>query len=350
MRIDLISWDNGYDWDKVIMNLGKEDEKKIKLPTFSYRPRKSDYIKITNHDLSSLDNLALEFEGDIYYFGNKAMKEMGSKGGSKKIRDDKFKDKIELLKLAVAVEHMIGIDLKDDTIVIDNLAVGLNIGAFPNYVEEIEDHYKGMRIHYKTPQGIDRTIRINNCYCYIQGPAALSNESLDYEGRAIEDKYDNKTYGIIDIGGKTVDGLVFSKGEPIAETIIKMDLGTTQAFEDVSRETGIPINKVQECYFNNEFDVYYDNEKADEDGYHHLKDKFEIAFDELADKIVDEITFKWSNFINLMEFVLTFGGGAESLNEPLNNKISKRIKVADDAQFANVKGYYKECKRDIREV
>lgn len=350
MFLNLVAWDNGYDWDKIVINLGQDDEQQLKIPTFTYRPKKSDYIKISNFDLSNLDNLALEADGDIFYFGKNAMKNMGNSGGSKKIKDDKFKDKIELLKLAVAIEHLVGQGSPDETIVIDNLAVGLNIGAFPLYAEELEDYYKGMRVRYTTPQGINRKIIINSCYCYIQGIAALNNETLDAQGRAVEDKYETKTYGTIDIGGKTIDGLVFSKGEPVAETIIKLDLGTTQAFEDVSRETGVPINIIQEAYFNQDYKIYYDNDKADSDGYHYLENKFKTAFAELADRIVDEITFKWSNFINLMEFVLLFGGGANSLDDPIANRLGKRIKVANDPQFANVKGYYKECQRDLKEI
>lgn len=329
--IDVIGWDNGFDFEKIVLA-----NKKVKFPSVIHQPILEDFVDVNSSPNFSLEEMLMQFKGEEYFIGEKAIQQSGS-GGDRKFSDEKFKERSEIVKLLAGIELLIA-DEDYEGVRIQNLALGLNIKAFREYKEEIEKIYTARWFEYLVPSGDGykkRKIYVSKATCFAQGVGAFYDELLDLEGQPVNGDLLDSRYGLIDIGGKTVDGFIADSTDVIRDTVINLKQGTTNAFKRASaRLDNIPFNLIQEAYLQDKTKVYYD-------GNYDIVEPCSREFKRLASDIYDRIQVTWSDHLARMEFVMLCGGGAFALKDHLEELFNKRVIVIADPQFSNARGYYK---------
>ncbi len=327
--LDIVGWDNGFGYEKIVT-----ENKKIHYPSVIHQPVLNNFLDINADTVFSKENMLVNYRGNDYYVGNKAIQQ-SSTGGNSKFNNDKFKDNSELIKLLAGIELIVE---NTDEIKIETLALGLpNVTNFKKLKKEIIDTYTGRKIKYSITGRGERELYIDQVVCFPQGIGAFYDEILDMEGNYVKKEMLNARYGLIDIGVKTVDVFVAEGTDVIRDTVFNMQKGVINAFKLVAAKQDVPFSIIQENYINGKDRVYYNGE-------HYIKNDCERAFEQLARNIFDEIQINWFEHMNRVEFILLCGGGAVSLKEYLEDLFSKRIIMIDDPQFSNSRGYYKLTK------
>ncbi|OCL28626.1 hypothetical protein U472_00270 [Orenia metallireducens] len=327
--VPVLGWDNGFDFEKF-----EAGENKVKFVSRTYQPRK-DKVFDLGKSIFNPDNMVVELDGNIYYVGAKADKQAAD-SSDRKFRDEKFKEDTELVKLLAGIELLFGDEI-DGKIRIEQLGLGLNVGAFKKYKDEIVELYNNRTIKYQAG-GKERELYIDSVSCYPQGIASFYDELLDMEGNMKNDNLATARYGLIDIGGRTVDAFVADGIDVITDSVINLKEGTTNAFKIASSALDdIPFGIIQEDYLKGNDKTFYNKE-------YDIKKPCEDAFRELAEKIYDEVQLAWDDYMPRVQFIILCGGGAQSLRKDLNDLFDKDITVISDAQFSNARGYYKLTK------
>lgn len=327
--LDIVGWDNGFGYEKIITA-----DNKVKYPSVIHQPLLNNFLDINADTVFSKDNMLINYKGNDYYVGNKAIQQSSS-GGSSKFNNDKFKEDSELVKFLAGLELMVN---NTKEIKIENLALGLpNVSNFRKLKKEIIDTYSGRKFKYSVVGRGEREVFIDQVVCFPQGIGAFYDEILDMQGNYVKKEMLNARYGLIDIGVKTVDVFIAEGTDVIRDTVFNMQKGVVNAFKQVAAKLGVPFNIIQENYIKGNDRIYYDGE-------HFIKNDCDMAFKNLAHTIYDEIQINWSEHMSRVEFILLCGGGSVSLKEKLEDLFSKKIIMIDDPQFSNSRGYYKLTK------
>lgn len=97
-----------------------------------------------------------------------------------------------------------------------NLMVALPLQYYLN--REYRERYRAGMIkdHRGIVDGQDRSVKVLDCQVYAEGAAAY----LNYKKR-----FSDKTVGILDFGGNTINCMVFDHGKLVKDTISTLDLG-----------------------------------------------------------------------------------------------------------------------------
>jgi hypothetical protein len=326
--LECVGWDNGYDSDKLML----ERENVVVFPSVSYMPRKNRDILIDEDNTLTLDKISLEYNGKLYFLGNYAINQSGQ-GGSRNFELDKFKDDTEVAKL------LAGIALYSDEkkIEIGRLVGGLSIRSYYDFRESFINHYRDKVFHF-TANGEERTVVINDVMCIPQGIGAYYNEILAFGGKIKNHDLLNERYGIVDIGGNTVDAFAGEGMSPIKGTDVGLGIGLSDAFKAV--ESDVPHNIIQYHYLNGK-----DSFKYVRKTYDNIQTRCDEQFKLLAEEIYTKILSKWNRHLDNVHKIILTGGGAKAVGGYLKKKFMERgnrdVELMKDPQVSNVKGYYK---------
>lgn len=320
---NVLGWDNGFDHEKFYSDSGD----KVKFQGITYSPSKES-IGLDSNEFD-VDNMLLKHNNKDYYVGKEAIRQGASSSG-RKFNDQKFKNESEIIKLIAGIELLS--ETKED-IKINNLIVGLNIGAYKENKEEFEKEYSGKDIYYFVGDE-GRNVYIENVECFPQGVASLYDELLDDEGNVFNDALFDSRIGVIDIGGKTVDACVFEDTQIIRDSLVSIDQGTTRAFKKAGDRLGVPADNLEHDYLLGKEETYYKGDAIP------LEPVITDEFESLAQEIYDKIQFNWTDEDRL-EMIILCGGGAATIKKHLDSLFNEDLSMTNDPQFSNVRGYVK---------
>ena len=345
--------DVGYDFVKVVK--GSRGEDKLMYPsvvTVAGASVIGDYF----HDKRfSADNMLIEFEGNNYYIGSAAEE----RGGERSFVQDKFMNPKELAKFLggvyyAALEEAV-FDENDQDIYydvnrwprevnIERLVVGLDIDTFYRFKDDYRMLFQGKSFDVKVA-GMKNlvSLNINNVNVIAQGIGAYWNEVLDFTGSQKSGNTNtninisNGKYGVVDIGGLTIDFFIAKSSDIFKETVSGSNLGLYNAFNDVAKsyEEEIPVRKIEDAFIKGSNKFYHNRERT-------LGNKLEVAFASLADSVYEKIVSKWNRHIQDIRDIYLCGGGANALKPYFDDSFQhKNIEMFKDQQYSNALGYYK---------
>lgn len=214
-----------------------------------------------------------------------------------------------------------------------------------NYILSYQDQLKNIlagehhfSIHIKgKPE--ERQITVNDIKIVPQPFGTLFNLVLDNNGEIADQEMTNKIVGICDIGFKTADFVVADSLEFVDRLSSSSNSGMVSAYEIIAAMIRSRY-KIDKKDF--ELDQIVKNKSIKIAGVNHdISDIVSEAYFNLAAKIKTELDSLW-DYRELDAIILT-GGGGESLSEYLIPKFNNMMLV-QDAQFANVKGFFKLAK------
>ncbi|MFO7819292.1 MAG: ParM/StbA family protein [Halanaerobacter sp.] len=332
---DVVGFDNGYDYVKLV--LGQGAGKRTYFPSVTYK-QENDFSIFNINDLSGSakfkkNKMNVTVNGKKYYIGDYAV-EQDARGGEKNFSYNKFKEDSELAKLLAGISLF----TTEDKIVINNLILGLNVEKYQEYKDEIVNTFKNKSFQYKLPsKKTDNVVRIKNVICVPQGMGAYYDQILDINGRPSKNKLANSRFGLIDIGGKTIDAFISKGTEPIIGTDIGTDFGMADAFKEISNnlEVDVPYNLIARNYIQGQNKVFWRGEDREFDEFTGEE------FNNFAHKVHELIIDEWEQQLARIRTILLCGGGAKILRDYLPDIFEVDIKVLDNAQFSNTSGYYK---------
>jgi len=333
---DVFSWDNGYASDNFVVGGSKEE--RLVFPSVTYQPNsKNSIFNITNGSMGFIrDRMILQHEGDEYFIGDYAIEQDGE-AGDRKLVKDKFKQKTELIKLLAGAALLAP---GEEVIKIKKLMVGLTIGTYRKYKDEIVNQYENKTFRYKVPTlengSREVILDIEEVICIPQGVGAFYDLLLDFKGQPANGELLQTRYGLIDIGGKTVDAFISQGDNPIRDSVTALSKGTSDSFKQVGEELdNAPYNLIEKAYLSGREEVFWSG------NYHQITEKCKDSLRNLAHDIYNEVEVKWARQIDRVEFILVCGGGAEALTKYLKELFSVKVDKVSNPQFANANGYFK---------
>jgi len=323
-----IAWDNGYDTEKIMIDV---DEISL-FPSVSYIPVSNRNVVLNEDEEIQSDKIVIEYEGTEYFLGNYAITQDGQ-GGDRNFEIDKFKDNTEVAKLLAGLSLL----SNDDTIEVGKLVSGLSIRDYHALKEELEHFYNDKLFKFKV-NGKGRKVIINDVLCIPQGIGSYYDNILTYSGEVRKNELLDSRYGLIDIGGNTVDMFIGEGVEPRKATDFGLNIGLSDVFKNVF--PSIPYNKVQYYYLQGK-----DNIKYGKTTYTKLQSKVDDKFQTLAEQIYKKVISSWNRMIDDVETIVLTGGGAVTIGDYLKKKFvnrkNKNVVIVKDPQVSNVRGYYK---------
>ncbi|MGM0369187.1 MAG: hypothetical protein ACQEP9_02055 [Bacillota bacterium] len=332
---DVVGFDNGYDYVKLVLGTGKGH--RILFPSVTHKQEKDFSIfnidNISGSSKFKKNKMSLTVDGEKYYVGKYAV-EQDAMGGDKNFSDKKFEDKSELAKLLAGISLF----TTEEEIVINNLVLGLNVEKYHEYKQEMVNAFKNKSFNYKLPnKDVHNKLTIKNVICVPQGIGAYYDQILDMKGRPSQSDLANSRFGLIDIGGKTVDAFISQGTEPIIGTDIGTDFGMSDAFKQVSQDlkVDVPYNLISENYIQGKDEVFWRGEDRK------IKDLVEKSFKDFAKRIHELIIGEWDQQLARIRTILLCGGGAKFLGDDLPQLFDIDVKLLQNSQFSNTNGYYK---------
>ncbi|QTA78679.1 Uncharacterized protein dnl_09080 [Desulfonema limicola] len=297
MKKIIAGMDIGFGQAKVCLKNGDESIKTICFPRI-FAEAGRDNRGLNNHSVYGI-------EGERFYVGEEALAYQDS--FIRRDFRDYVKDKTYWLCIGKALIDT-GIFNGDDNIRINRLILGLAPGHF--YPENIS-HMKKTAL-----SGIE--FSYNNKICRFsakevkilpQGSGAFFSETLTDKGLIQEKNGYKKLHGILDVGYRTTDFVLFEKGQFIGEK------------EELSEDTGMRtvLEKLQ-----SHIRQKYDKEELEflepvlrgqpfefRGKEYDLSDQVEkLILDHIYKRIEPEVLKRWEGRINRMKRIVICGGGA----------------------------------------
>jgi plasmid segregation protein ParM len=332
---DVVGFDNGYDYVKLVLGRGKGH--RILFPSVTHKQEQDFSIfnidNIAGSSKFKKNKMSLTVDDEKYYVGQYAV-EQDAMGGEKNFSDKKFEEKSELAKLLAGISLF----TTEEEIVINNLVLGLNVEKYHEYKQEMVNTFKNKSFSYKlSNKDVHNKLTIKNVICVPQGIGAYYDQILDMKGRPSQSDLANSRFGLIDIGGKTVDAFISQGTEPIIGTDIGTDFGMSDSFKQVSQElkVDVPYNLISENYIQGKDEVFWRGEDRK------IKDLVENSFKDFAKRIHELIIGEWDQQLARIRTILLCGGGAKFLGDDLPQLFDIDVRLLQNSQFSNTNGYYK---------
>lgn len=270
-------------------------DKTVKYESYSGPFRELDYY---NDD----DKYIVSINDKKYFVGDIAKREGLGRGFQKQ-----KVDKMRTLPLSLTALYLITDKLDVDV----NLVCGVPIFDFNSQKNTVESFLKGS-YEVQIGNGLKKNININNVKVFPEGAGAYFSLILNNEGKAVESELSKVKVGIIDIGYKTTNVVVFENLKYVDRLSTSFNLGVHQAFNMIykrlSRYDDITMDQAENITEGEEFR-------------------------QLADRIKNEVNKFWGN----TSFkIYLCGGGAYLLR-----KYFEEFDVIKGSEFANANGYFK---------
>ncbi|MFW6238231.1 MAG: hypothetical protein ACOC5A_03250 [Halanaerobiales bacterium] len=335
LNISALGWDSGFDFEKLVMG----DNKSIAFPA-TVMEVEDEFSSFTGlesmmRDFSE-DNMVVNFKGNRYYVGNKAVAN-DPEAGIRNFDPKRFEHSETIVRLLGGITLLAG---ENQGITVENLIVGLNIEDYKVYRRDIEKVYKNKKFTIEVPQNgtMEKVhIKIKNVKCVTQGFGAYYNFLLDNNGQVKNRELKDSWNGVVDIGGRTTDLLIAEGSDPKPGTVMSFDLGTSDAFKSVAKKIGggISYTLIEEKYLKG-------NEKANIAGkQYNIQNMCREAFNDLAIKLRNRILTEWDDYMVRVNSIIFTGGGASVVFDYFQDDFPAFVKMSKDPQLDNARGYYK---------
>lgn len=350
-NVNIIGVDLGYDSIKMISSdkkiifpsLAEEEEEGIILETSfevvkkqenlidKFDPKKI-IIKLQDDLLSGEQNKAFT----TYRVGNYVLNQRSSSIGYS-LSDKKYEEPEEFAKLLSGIALLFP---KADKITIKHLITGLPIKYYEKHKKlfknKLEDSFK-IKLQNINNQFVSKKIEIKRATVIPQGLASYYDFVMNDKGFVT--KNIEGGFGIVDIGGLTIDCVAFNDGELIKESPISFSDGIrTRIFKKIQDSLDIDISQdiIKKQILDSKDYIKVRNEK-----YEFTKIK-EQAIDKLARDIALQIRNRWGAYL-MIDKILVTGGATVLLFNDLNTYLSDFPceRINQNPQFSNCRGYVK---------
>lgn len=265
-------------------------DKKVKFESYAGKARELDFE-------NKNDKYIIDINGEKYFTGELAKREGMARGFQKNKLDYERTLPLALTGLYLAT----GSEL-------NNIVIGLPISDYKTQREELESFLKGS---YEVAIDQKRVIRINNVKAFPEGAGAYFNLVLNNQGKVVNTELATSKVGIVDIGYKTTNIVVFENMKYIDRLSVSLPYGVHQAFNMIYKR----LSRTE--------DITPEQAENITTG---------IEFEQLANRIKNEINKFWGNTLFKIYLV---GGGSYLLKRYFD------FEAISNAEFANAEGYFK---------
>jgi hypothetical protein len=328
MKTIIAGIDIGFGQAKVCLGNRRSEPQKLCFPRIFAEAKNNDW-GLNNHTVYVID-------GDRFYVGEEAL----SYQDSMIRRDDRayVKDKTYWLCVGKALKEL-GVFNDRDNVQINRLILGLAPG---HYSKENIKHMRYNALHGVEFMANNRFFRFSAEHVKIlpQGSGAFFAETLNDNGLIKENNGYKKLYGILDVGFRTTDFLIFENGQFIDEK------------DELSEDTGMRavLEKLQSLikrkYDKEELEflepVLKGRPFAFRGEEHDIKDVVsQLASEHIRKRIEPEVLRRWEARINRMHKIIICGGGAHffrNTNDFLK-AYQKQIHVPREPEMSNSIGF-----------
>lgn len=332
-KINVMGFDSGYDYVKAV--IGPGDDQRLSFPSAyildsSMRDRMA--TSFGSEPPFDLEHINITYEEEKYYIGDIVKDKDIETHGDKEISDKKYSYPYEKAKLlaAIALFHP-----EENEIVVENLVVGLAMKLYDEHQKNYKKNYENEVFDFKAGNERKR-VEINNVVVIPQSLGAYYNDNLDFDGNPKDYEDEDELYGVLDIGGRTVDGTVARRSKRIERYQLGLDLGVILgAYDKVSLTTEIPTNKIQNAYLSGKQRITYDNKQ------HNIAAMCKSEFDKLSKEIHSQVTRKWRNILPSLEKIYLTGGGSEEVYDFIQEYFDTPLSLSKDPRYDNASGFYK---------
>ncbi len=326
---EILGVDIGYGFVK-----GYNGETEVVFPSVVGIGRDISYMSQLTTYKSPLDTLSITYNGKKYFIGNYAIRQSAIPSRS---LDIKKPEDLNTLLLFLTVLGLYSRESQQEFSVV----TGLPTNYVLSYEEQLKnilsgDHYLTIRIKGNSEEKYMTTREIK---IVPQPFGTLFNLVLDSNGQIADHDMSRKIVGIADIGFKTADFVVSDSLEFVDRLSSSSTNGMVSAYDIIASMIRSRYKIDKKDY---ELDHIVKNKTIRIAGVDHdISDIVSEAYYNLASKIKTELDSLW-DYRELDTIILT-GGGGEALSEFLIPKFNNMMLV-QDAQFANVKGFWKLAK------
>ncbi|WP_051412058.1 ParM/StbA family protein [Halonatronum saccharophilum] len=272
----------------------------------------------------------------IYRVGDYVLNQR-SASVSYSLSDKKYEEPEEFAKLLAGISLLFP---KANKVSIRNLITGLPIKYYENHKEffknKLENNFK-IKISNVSNQFVEKEIEIRKATIIPQGLASYYDFVMNSEGMVSKNIEDG--FGIIDLGGLTIDCVAFNEGELIKDSPISFSDGVrTRIFKKIQDSLDIDIAQdlIKRAILEGNDFIKVRNETYN---FEAIKDQ---AIDRLARDIALQIKNRWGSYL-MIDRVLITGGATillfDKVNEYLADFPCERIN--QNPQFSNCRGYLK---------
>jgi|LSQX01.3.fsa_nt_gb hypothetical protein len=220
-------------------------------------------------------------------------------------------------------------------------ATGLPFKYFGPQHREFEAFLKKLDFFVTYESGeirLSRRVRFDEIILFPQGVGAIWHARERHPG-LLQDE--GALIGLVDIGGKTTEIVLFSvteRGLELRENLSDtFNLGTSTVEDEIynayHKKTGSVLSDADLSAMVRRGYIYHNGEKME---FHR---EIAIARKMLADNIINAMNRRWGDQVKQVKNIVFVGGGAADLS--YNIKQLPNAIIALDPQFANVSGYYK---------
>lgn len=281
------------------------------------------------------ENLHVSLDGKEYFIGDFAIAQSS-------VRQFTL-DQERLLENFVPVLALTAAGLFAEEGITLNVVSGLPVVFLKQDYEKMIKAMSGkheMVYHFPDGSRQKREVSIHAVQIMPQPLGSIFGLLMDENGRLGNRDLPEKKIGVVDIGFRTTDFLMFDRMAYVERSSSTVDMGMARSFmaiaEKLKRESGVQVELYR----------LYD---AVEKGWIQIRGKeYHIAnlrdriFERAAEELVGEITRLWADEWDMQGVILT-GGGSQALAKYLIPKIDVPVLGADgktaDARFYNVEGY-----------
>ncbi len=225
-----------------------------------------------------------------------------------------------------------------------NVVSGLPVGYFTEYKESFVKALLGHHtVNYHKSDGstVTRRININRIRMIPQPMGSMLNLLMNERGQITEKDLAKKKVGVVDVGFKTTDFIIFDRLQFISRGSRTVDMGISDTFRTIANKVRKQVDVGLELY------RLYDpvsqgliKVRGQEMEIAEIRDQ---VYAQTAGELADEINQIWADDWDMDTVILTGGGGIELAKhlQPLiaGNVIATSQEV--DARLNNVQGYLK---------
>lgn len=279
---------------------------------------------------SSIPNI-LSYRNQNYNYGNEAL--LHSRITSRKETRNWFQSDQYMVLLNAALYRATKGKSNENLVVV----TGLPVSFYESDRKEMKTKFEGTHVvtMYQRPAV---QIRIKRCFVIPQVMGTLLDAALNDEGNIADIEIAMGRIGVIDIGGKTTNMLHAYKLGDIHSETIGLDIGgwdivraVRPLVEERTPDTAWSDHEIAKVVIDKS--IRFKGENIDMAG------EVDSILNPMAEKIADEANRLWSGKI---EQILLSGGGALMMGDRLMEMIDHgKIRVVENSEFANVRGYYK---------
>lgn len=308
-----------------------DGDKEIVFPSVVGIGRDISYQSKLSSYKSPLDTLSISYKGKKYFIGTYAIRQSSIPSRS---LDIKKPEDLNTLLLFLTAIGLYGSQQRQQF----NVVTGLPTNYLLSYEDQLKSLLSGEhQLNIQINGGVDeRQLVVSDVSIVPQPFGTLFNMALNNKGELSDRDMANKIIGIADIGFKTADFVVADSLEFVDRLSSSSNNGMVSAYDIIAAMVRSRY-KIDKKDF--ELDRIVKNKSIKIAGVNYdISDIISEAYFNLATKIKTELDSLW-DYRELDTIILT-GGGGEALSEYLIPKFNNMI-LADDAQFANVKGFWK---------